>query len=136
MKNGCLICIIILCLLNTSLESREITMEQSFQHLSLENSVEDILNHPAFQGFSDKILPWDDMPEQNISLRQIGRLMPYRFCLKIPNRLAGCSHAGFIVRHGIYLYPSKRLKNLRQRLLSLGRLCRSPNGGISWLLRN
>ena len=47
-------------------------------HLSLENTVGDVLQHPAFAGFSRLLLPWDDRRyDTNLRLREIGLLLPY-----------------------------------------------------------
>lgn len=47
-------------------------------HLRLDESVDDILQHPAFAGFGRLLLPWDDRCyEPALSLRGIGSLLPY-----------------------------------------------------------
>jgi acetyl esterase/lipase len=46
--------------------------------LSTNSSIRDILNHPAFSGFSRRILPWDDRSDdENMPLADIGSLLPY-----------------------------------------------------------
>jgi acetyl esterase/lipase len=46
--------------------------------LSTRDSIGDILNHPAFAGFSRLILPWDDRTyDGNLRLSEIGSLLPY-----------------------------------------------------------
>lgn len=47
-------------------------------HLIADNYVRDIVNHPAFKGFGDLLLPWDDNSDYyNTRLANIGSLMPY-----------------------------------------------------------
>lgn len=47
-------------------------------HLILNDTVSDIVNHPAFQGFGELLLPWDNNARYyDTSLRNVGRLMPY-----------------------------------------------------------
>ena len=46
--------------------------------LSVDSSTGDVLNHPAFAGFSRRILPWDDRAyDENLGLKDIGSLLPY-----------------------------------------------------------
>jgi hypothetical protein len=53
-------------------------MKDGQGHLSVENSIEDIVSHPAFAGFGSLILPWDDRnADDNLRLRDIKRLLPY-----------------------------------------------------------
>ncbi len=54
-------------------------MQASFaQPFTLDSKVADIFRQPEFQGFADRLLPWDDhRNELNLPLRQIDRLMPY-----------------------------------------------------------
>ena len=47
-------------------------------HLAKENKVSDIINHPAFIGFSNLLLPRNDnTPNYNTLLSNVGSLMPY-----------------------------------------------------------
>jgi hypothetical protein len=47
-------------------------------HLTTENFVRDIVNHPAFNGFGELLLPRDNNSgSYNTPLRNIGSLMPY-----------------------------------------------------------
>ena len=48
------------------------------QPFTTNSRVNDILTHSAFQGFAERLLPWDDNRyEPNLRLTQIKRLMPY-----------------------------------------------------------
>ena len=47
-------------------------------HLSIDDTVRDLLEHPAFDGFGRLTLPWDDRRyDQAMRLRNIGSLLPY-----------------------------------------------------------
>ncbi len=57
--------------------------------LSTRDSIGDILNHPAFAGFSRLILPWDDRTyDGNLRLSEIGSLLPYHSHVH-PDTVAG-----------------------------------------------
>ena len=47
-------------------------------HLTADDTILDLLNHPAFAGFARLLLPWDDRGYDNsMRLRNIGSLLPY-----------------------------------------------------------
>jgi acetyl esterase/lipase len=47
-------------------------------HLTPRSSLRDLLNHPAFAGFGDLLLPWDDRAYgEDMPLSDIGSLLPY-----------------------------------------------------------
>lgn len=47
-------------------------------HLNANNKVKDIVDHPAFAGFGELLLPWDNNSAyHNIKLDNVGTLMPY-----------------------------------------------------------
>jgi acetyl esterase/lipase len=47
-------------------------------HLTTENYIRDIVNHPAFKGFGELLLPWNDNSEYyDTRLTSVGSLMPY-----------------------------------------------------------
>jgi hypothetical protein len=47
-------------------------------HLTTEDSVGNLVHHPAFAGFGRLILPWDDREyDESIRLSDIGSLLPY-----------------------------------------------------------
>jgi acetyl esterase/lipase len=47
-------------------------------HLGVQNTIRDLLRHPAFAGFADLILPWDDRAyDEQMRLTRIGSLLPY-----------------------------------------------------------
>jgi acetyl esterase/lipase len=48
------------------------------EHLSIDDTILDLLNHPAFAGFGRLLLPWDDRAYDNtMQLRNLDALMPY-----------------------------------------------------------
>jgi acetyl esterase/lipase len=47
-------------------------------HLGVENTIGDLLRHPAFAGFAHLILPWDERAyDEQMRLARIGTLLPY-----------------------------------------------------------
>ena len=47
-------------------------------HLTIDSSIRDLLRHPAFAGFGQLILPWDDRAyDDSMPLSNIGALLPY-----------------------------------------------------------
>src|SRR5690349_784318 len=52
--------------------------ETTATHLSVDDTIGDLLKHPAFAGFSRLLLPWDDRRyDPGMSLRDIDSLLPY-----------------------------------------------------------
>jgi acetyl esterase/lipase len=50
----------------------------SYAHIYTRDSVRRIVNHPAFRGFGDYMLPWDDNTHYyDTPLHNVGSLMPY-----------------------------------------------------------
>lgn len=48
------------------------------KYLTTNHFVRDVVNHPAFKGFGELMLPWDDNTRYfDTRLKQIGSLMPY-----------------------------------------------------------
>ncbi len=46
--------------------------------MSPDDTIGDLLNHPAFDGFAHLLLPWDDRADDDsLRLRNIGSLLPY-----------------------------------------------------------
>jgi acetyl esterase/lipase len=61
---------------------RKIMEEQAsrraYERLTAEHTIQDLLNHPAFAGFSRLLLPWDDRTYDNaMRLRNLDTLLPY-----------------------------------------------------------
>jgi hypothetical protein len=50
----------------------------SSNHLTIKNSIGDIIKHPAFSGYGAHLLPWEDNSRYlTTALRDVGSLMPY-----------------------------------------------------------
>ncbi len=53
-------------------------IEEMYNHITTNDSVHHIVNHPAFKDFGNYILPWDDNTDYyDTPLNNIGSLMPY-----------------------------------------------------------
>jgi acetyl esterase/lipase len=51
---------------------------EMYNHLTTDNSIRDIVNHPAFEGFGELLLPRDNNSGYyDTQLRNVGSLMPY-----------------------------------------------------------
>jgi len=62
-------------------------------HLTADNTVRDIVNHPAFKGFGEILLPWDDNSDYyNTQLANIGSLMPYHSNVRTAVVLRAINH--------------------------------------------
>ena len=60
------------------LESRSEVSASEGGRLEADNTVGDLLRHPAFAGFAPLILPWDERAyDERMPLRRIGSLLPY-----------------------------------------------------------
>jgi acetyl esterase/lipase len=61
--------------------------------LTTDNHVRDIVNHSAFQGFGERLLPWDDNSSYyNTSLKNVGSLMPYHSHVRPDIVLSAVNH--------------------------------------------
>ncbi len=59
-------------------ESRNMAGQMKNSHLTINNYVRDIVDHPAFKGFGELMLPWNDNSHYyDTSLNQVRSLMPY-----------------------------------------------------------
>jgi acetyl esterase/lipase len=64
--------------LSLLLASAATGVEAKGEHLTPDDTIQDLLNHPAFAGFARLLLPWDDRPyDHGMRLRGIGSLLPY-----------------------------------------------------------
>jgi acetyl esterase/lipase len=89
-------------------------------HLRVDDTVDDILKHPAFAGFGRLILPWDDRRyERTMPLRNIGSLLPYHshvdpvVIVSSLNRMIDAS-VGRTVFHDVYSDAQKRAEPSRK----------------------
>ena len=79
------------------------------RHLRLNDRLGDLLNHPAFQGFSHRILPWDGRAyDEAMPLRAMGQLLPYHSHVEPSvvvaslNRMVDDARAGQTVFYNFY----------------------------------
>ena len=78
-------------------------------HLRVDDTVGDVLSHPAFAGFGRLLLPWDDRRyDMRLRLREIGSLLPYHSnvdpAVVVPslNRMIDDAAAGRTVHYDVY----------------------------------
>src|SRR5437870_2045874 len=84
-------------------------------HLRVDDTVDDILKHPAFAGFGRLLLPRDDRRDDTtVPLRSIGSLLPYHsqvdpiVIVSSLNRMIEDASAGRTVFHDIYTEAQKQ----------------------------
>jgi len=84
-------------------------------HLTPRSSLRDILNHPAFAGFADLLLPWDDRAyDEDMPLSDIGSLLPYhshvepRTVTSALNRMIDDVRAGETIFYRFYTEAQRR----------------------------
>lgn len=83
--------------------------------LSIEDTIGDLLHHPALAGFAARTLPWANGDyDRNAELRQIARLLPYHSAVDPEvvveglNRLISDSNTGEQIFYGIYPEAQRR----------------------------
>lgn len=63
---------------NTPQTDHLMQASQISRHLTTGNSISDLVNHPAFKGYSELLLPFDDNTgDYNLPLSKLGSIMPY-----------------------------------------------------------
>ena len=87
----------------------------SARHLTADDQIMDLLQHPAFSGFVRMILPWDDRAyERDMPLRRISTLLPYhtqvepRVVVAGLNRMVDDVNDGQTVFHSFYTAAQRR----------------------------
>jgi acetyl esterase/lipase len=90
-------------------------------HLRVDDTVGDVLEHPAFAGFGRLLLPWDDRRyETTMRLREIGSLLPYHthvdpaVVVSSLNRMIDDAAAGRTVFHDFYTAAEKEAEPSRR----------------------
>jgi acetyl esterase/lipase len=90
-------------------------------HLRVDDTVSDILEHPAFDGFGRLLLPWDDRRvETTMRLREIGSLLPYHthvdptVVVSSLNRMIDDAAAGRAMFHDFYTAAEKEAEASRR----------------------
>lgn len=83
-------------------------------HLRANDTVRDLLNHPAFAGFARLLLPWDDRAyDGRLPLRDLGTLLPYHSHVDSASTLGALNamiddvHGGRPVFYDIYTAQQK-----------------------------
>jgi acetyl esterase/lipase len=86
-----------------------------YRHLRVDDTIRDVLSHPAFDGFPSLILPWDDRPyEKTMELGDIGSLLPYHshvnpaVVVSSLNRMIDTVNSGQPVFYDFYTDVQKR----------------------------
>jgi acetyl esterase/lipase len=89
--------------------------------LRVDDSIGDVLKHPAFAGFGRLLLPWDDRPyDTTMALRNIGSLLPYHshvdsgVVVSSLNRMIDDAGAGRTVFYDIYTDAQKQAERARK----------------------
>jgi acetyl esterase/lipase len=103
------------------LESETVQLAQqnatvpSKRHLSPVDTVGHLLAHPAFTGFAELLLPWDNRGyDESMRLSDIGRLLPYhshvdpKVVVGALNRMIDEANAGTRIFHDFYTPAQKR----------------------------
>lgn len=91
----------------------QMTGNKQTSQIRTTDSIQDIVNHPAFRNFGRRLLPWDDDRNYDIPLDQVATLLPYHSNVKPAeaaaslNRLIGDANAGKTVFYDIYTEQEK-----------------------------
>ena len=90
-------------------------------HLRVDDTIDDLLEHPAFAGFARLLLPWDDRRvETTMKLKEIGSLLPYHSHVKPAvvvsslNRMIDDAAAGRTVFYDVYTAAEKEAEPSRR----------------------
>ena len=99
----------------------EVVSQTPAVHLRVDDTVGDVLNHPAFAGFGRLLLPWDDRPyNTTIGLRRIGSLLPYHthvdpdVVVSALNRMIDDAAAGRTVFYDFYTAAEEKAEPARR----------------------
>ena len=102
-------------------EMRRAPAQVGGAHLHVDDTIDDVLTHPAFAGFARRILPWDDRPcDRAMRFANIGSLLPYhtnvdpRVVVSSLNRMIDIAGTGQSVFHDIYTDAEKQAEPSRQ----------------------
>ena len=102
-------------------EHVEVASATPAAHLRVDDTVGDMLKHPAFSGFARLLLPWDDRPvDPSLRLREIGSLLPYHthvdpdVVVSSLNRMIDDAAVGRTVFHDFYTEEQKAAEPSRR----------------------
>ncbi len=106
---------------NPQTENRQAADHAPAAHLSVDHTVGDALEHPAFAGFARMLLPWDDRRyEPTMRLGEIGSLLPYHtqvdpaVVVSSLNQMIDHAAAGRTVFHDFYSAAEKEAEPSRR----------------------
>jgi acetyl esterase/lipase len=98
-----------------------LTSPEPVTHLRIDDTVGDVLAHPAFAGFGRLLLPWDERRYQTkMPLRYIGSLLPYHthvdpaIVVSSLNRMIDDAAAGRAVFYDFYTAAEKEAEPARR----------------------
>jgi acetyl esterase/lipase len=87
-----------------------------YNHLTIDNSIRDIVNHPAFEGFGELLLPRDDHSGYyDTQLCNVGSLMPYHnhvepdIVIDAINHMIDDANDGKIIFYDFYSDEQKKI---------------------------
>ncbi|NMB24638.1 MAG: alpha/beta hydrolase, partial [Firmicutes bacterium] len=90
-------------------------MSCTYKQIKADDSVVDIIGHPAFSGFGQYIFPWDDTDyDADLKMDQVGYLLPYHSqintdtVIKPLNHMIDDINAGKTVFHNFYKENEKQ----------------------------
>ena len=90
-------------------------MSSTYEHITADDSVVSIIHHPAFTGFGQYILPWDDRDyDVDMKMDQISYLLPYHSHIHIDTVIKPLNHmiddinAGKTVFYNFYTEKEKQ----------------------------
>lgn len=97
-------------------------IDSKYHHLDPGSTIGDLLHHPAFTGFADRVLPWDDRAyDERMPLSAIGSLLPYHSHVDAAsivaalNRIIDDAGQGRTIFFDIYSDTSKREQPAKAR---------------------
>ena len=95
-------------------ENVNVASQNRAVHLRVDDTIGDVMEHPAFAGFGRLLLPWDDRRyDATMRLREIGSLLPYHshvdpaVVVSSLNRIVDDAAAGRTVFHDFYTAAEK-----------------------------
>ena len=102
----------------------EPTSRVTTEHLRVDDTVGDLLDHPAFAGFARLLLPWDDRPyDRTMRLSNIASLLPYHshveptVVVSSLDRMIDDAAAGRTVQYDFHTDPEKKAEARASRSL-------------------
>jgi acetyl esterase/lipase len=111
----------VLCGVSAPGENMNVASQTMAAHLRVDDTVGDLVAHPAFAGFGRMLLPWDDQRvDSTVRLREIGSLLPYHshvdpaVVVSSLNRMIDDATAGRTVFHDFYSAAEKEAEPSRR----------------------